>query len=249
MSEDASNTCKNCGTRSELHYCPACGQRISVYKVTFRETLDDLMDSLFTVNAPLIITLKSLILNPGKLFTSYLEGQRRKYYKPVAFFLLTTLIYLIIRSLLGINIFENSSIVVEDSAETGELLTKGRNFMLLNINNLLFFFVFTLAFFNKLFFYSKQTLAEYLAIAFYLVGMYTIIVTLNLFLIKYVGQQLQPLAILIMGIYFLYTMLSFFRKPILPIIFKSILLYILAFISYALLGFWLSVLIVYLNLA
>jgi hypothetical protein len=249
MSEDASNTCKNCGTRSELRYCPACGQRISVYKVTFRETLDDLMDSLFTVNAPLIITLKSLILNPGKLFTSYLEGQRRKYYKPVAFFLLTTLIYLIIRSLLGINIFENSSIVVEDSAETGELLTKGRNFMLLNINNLLFFFVFTLAFFNKLFFYSKQTLAEYLAIAFYLVGMYTIIVTLNLFLIKYVGQQLQPLAILIMGIYFLYTMLSFFRKPILPIIFKSILLYILAFISYALLGFWLSVLIVYLNLA
>lgn len=249
MSEDASNTCKNCGTRSELHYCPACGQRISVYKVTFRETLDDLMDSLFTVNAPLIITLKSLILNPGKLFTSYLEGQRRKYYKPVAFFLLTTLIYLIIRSLLGINIFENSSIVVQDSAETGELLTKGRNFMLLNINNLLFFFVFTLAFFKKLFFYSKQTLAEYLAIAFYLVGMYTIIVTLNLFLIKYIGPQLQPLAILIMGIYFLYTMLSFFRKPILPIILKSILLFILAFISYALLGFWLSVLIVYLNLA
>jgi len=249
MSEETSNTCKNCGTISELHYCPACGQRISVYKVTFKETFEDLADSLFTVNAPLIITLKLLIINPGKLFTSYLEGQRRKYYKPVAFFLLTTLVFILIRSLIGINVFENSNIVVQDSAETGELLTKGRNFMLLNINNLLFFFVFTLALCTKLFFYSKQTLAEYLAVAFYLVGMYTIIVTLNLFLIKYVGPQFQPLAIPVMGIYFLYALLSFFRKPILPIILKGIVLFFLAFMTYALLGFYLSVLIVYLNLA
>lgn len=249
MSEETSNTCKNCGTRSELNYCPGCGQRISVYKVTFKETFDDLADALFTVNAPLIITLKLLIINPGKLFTSYLAGQRRKYYKPVAFFLLTTLVYILIRSLIGFNVFQNSNIVVQESAETGELLTKGRNFMLLNINNLLFIFVFTLACFTKLFFYTKKTLAEYLAVSFYLVGMYTIIVTLNLFLIQYISLQFQPLAILVMGVYFLYAMFSFFRKPIIPILLKGVLLYLFAFMSYALLGFGLSVLIVYLNLA
>ncbi|WP_297763091.1 DUF3667 domain-containing protein [uncultured Muriicola sp.] len=248
MSEQTSNSCKNCGTRSKLHYCPACGQRISVYKVTFKETFEDLADALFTVNAPLIITLKLLIINPGKLFTSYLEGQRRKYYKPVAFFLLTTLVYLLIRSLIGINVFENSSIVVQDSAETGGMLTKGREFMLLNINNLLFFFVFTLAIVTKLFFYSKQSLAEYLAVSFYLVGMYTIIVTLNLFLVKYIDPQFQPLAIPLMGIYFLYAILSFFKKPVFIIIFKGIVLYFLALMSYAMLAFGLSVLIVYLNL-
>jgi hypothetical protein len=249
MNEQTAKSCKNCGTRSEFHYCPACGQRTSVYKVTFRETFDDLADALFTVNAPLIITFKLLIVNPGKLFTSYLEGQRRKYYKPVAFFLLTTLLFILIRSLIGINIFENSSIVVQDSPETGELLTKGREFMLLNINNLLFIFVFTLAFFINLFFYRKQTLAEYLAVSFYLAGMYTVIVTINLFLIKYVGTQLQPLQIIVMGIYFLYAILSFFRKPIFLIIFKSIVVYFLAYLSYGMLAFWLSVLVVYLNLA
>lgn len=249
MGEQTAKSCKNCGTRSELYYCPACGQRTSVYKVTFKETFDDLADSLFTVNAPLIITFKLLVINPGKLFIAYLEGQRRKFYKPVPFFLLTTLVYLLIRSLLGINIFENESIVVQDSPETGELLTKGREFMLLNINNLLFFFVFTLAFVSKLFFYKRNTLAELLAVSFYLVGMYTIIVTLNLFLIKYLGTEFQPLAILLMLIYFLYALLSFFRKPIFPIILKGIVLYFLAFISYAMLAFGVSVLIVYLNLA
>ncbi len=249
MSEQTSNSCKNCGTSTELYYCPACGQRTSVYKVTFKETFDDLADALFTVNAPLIITFKLLIINPGKLFTSYLEGQRRRYYKPVAFFLLTTLVYLLIRSLIGINVFENSNIVVQDSAETGELLTKGREFMLLNINNLLFFFVFTLAFVTKLFFYRRKTLAEYLAVSFYLVGIYTIIVTLNLFLIKYLGSPFQPLAILLMLIYFLYAMLSFLRKPIFLIIVKGIVLYFLAFMSYFGLAFGMSVLIVYLNLA
>ncbi|NNJ88717.1 MAG: hypothetical protein HKP53_04900, partial [Eudoraea sp.] len=67
MSEEVSNTCKNCGNISEGNYCPHCGQRISVHKVTFKETFEDLADALFTLNAPLLNTIKELIITPGVL--------------------------------------------------------------------------------------------------------------------------------------------------------------------------------------
>jgi hypothetical protein len=245
VNQKESKLCRNCGESSIGRYCPNCGQRKAIYKVTFRETIQDFVDAVFTVNAPLFMTLKGLFVHPGKLLLEFLEGQRKKYYKPVAFFLLTTVVYLVIRSLIGFNPFGNTLIQVQDGAETGRLLTEARNYMLLNINNLLFIFVFTLALFSKLFFYKKQTLAEFLAISFYMTGVYTLIVTLNMFLIQYVSLQLQPLAVVVMCVYYLYAMISFFHKPKFIILLKSIVLYFLAFISYGLLGFGLSFLIVY----
>lgn len=218
---------------------------MTTYKVTFGETFQDFADAVFSVDAPLFITMKGLFVNPGKLLREYLKGQRKKYYKPVSFFILATVVYLVIRSLISFDPFENSLVQVQGDAKTGQQLTEARNFMLLNINNLLFIFVFTLAIFSKLFFYKKHTLAEFLAIAFYMAGVYTIFVTLNMFLIQYVSVQLLTLAIVVMCVYYLYAMLSFFHKPKFIIFLKSIILYFLAYIFYGFLAFGLSFLIVY----
>ncbi len=244
MSEGASNTCKNCGTRSELHYCPACGQRISVYKVTFKETFEDLADALFSVNAPLLTTLKELVIKPGVLLRNFLNGQRRRYYKPVSFFLLTTVIYLVVRSLIGFDPFRNSMLVVQEGSTDSTVLTDARNYFLLNLNNFVFVFVFTLAIFLKLFFYRRYSLAEFIAISFYVLGMYTLFLTLNMFLVQYIGDFMQPAGILIMLFYFVYAMCSLFQRSYLLVILKSIVLFFIAIILYYGTAYGLSYLII-----
>jgi hypothetical protein len=247
MASPSEQTCKNCGTTTEGNFCPACGQRTSVHKVTFKETFGDLARALSPVNGPLLITARNLIIRPGVILRNYLDGKRRTYYRPVSFFILTTVVYLIIRSVIGYDPFRDTSVVVQGGEVDETLLTEARSFMLTNINNLLFIFVFTLALFLKLFFYRRYSLAEFLAVSFYLLGIYTLLVTFTMFLVQYIGNSMQPLGIGLMWLYFLYAMASFFQRPLAWVLMKSLILFILAFMSYAVGAFVLSYMIVFLK--
>jgi len=219
---------------------------VSVHKISFKETFGDLIDAVFSVNAPLWYTFKLLFVNPGKLFREYLDGKRKSYYKPVGFFILMTVVYLIIRSLINYDPFANNTLNVKDET-TGQLLTEARNFMLLNMDKFLFIFVFTLGIFMKLFFFRKNTFAEFLAIAFYHVGVFMFLVILNMFYIQYVDSNFQLMAILFMLGYFIYSLISFFQKNKVIVLFKSLPLYCIAFMSYGFSAFALSFLIVWLK--
>ncbi|WP_372973486.1 DUF3667 domain-containing protein [Muriicola sp.] len=243
MAEEA-RPCKNCGMLSQGNFCTRCGQRLSVHKVTFRETFEDLSDALISVNAPLLITVRDLVIRPGDLLRNYLEGKRKRYYRPVAFFLLTTFLYIVIRSLIGFDPFRDSTVVVEGDKVDVSLLTEARNFMLININNFLFVFVLTLALLMKLFFYKRYSMAEFIAVSFYLLGIYTLLVTCNMFVVQYAGNNLQPLGITIMWLYFIYAMISFMKRPAFWVVLKSIIVFLLAFMTYGVTSFGLSYLIV-----
>ncbi|MCT8339080.1 DUF3667 domain-containing protein [Flavobacteriaceae bacterium TK19130] len=234
--------CKNCGASTIGNYCQECGQRTKLTRVSFSETFEDAADAMFTVQAPIWRTIKMLLVAPGRMLREYLGGKRKSYYKPVAFFILTTAVYLLLRSLIGFDPFQDSSITVE--GQKVSTLSQAREFMLININKLLFFFVATLALFMKLFFYKRYTLAEYIAVCFYLIGMYTIITTVNMFFIQFVNSELQYFALLLMWGYFIYASISFFQKPIVWVLLKSILVFFLALIGYMFLAFGLSYLIV-----
>lgn len=238
--------CRNCDTSFSGSYCINCGQRASVHRITFKETFGDFIDTVFSVNAPLWYTFKLLLVDPGKLFREYLEGRRKTYYKPVAFFILMTVIYLLIRTTINFDPFTNTTITVEDNSE-GKLLIGAKNFMLINIDKLLFVFVFSTGLFLKLFFFKKHTLAEYFAIAFYLMGIYTLLTTLNMFYIQYLDSGFQFLAVLVMWGYFIYAMISFFQKKKVLVFFKTLLIFFLAFYLYFILAFGISFLIVWIN--
>ena len=153
MEEVGPNTCKNCGKTTSFRFCENCGQRSSVYKVTTRETFEDLADNLFSVSAPLVITVKYLFANPGKLLREYLGGKRKKYYKPISFFILTTAVYLFLRWTIGFDI--QGEINLDESTMEqvdANLLNQARNFMFQNINTLAFFFVLTMSLVLKAFF-------------------------------------------------------------------------------------------------
>lgn len=227
-------------------FCHNCGQKTSVEKITFKETLQDFTSSTFSLEAPIFITLKLLLLNPGRLFKAFLSGKRKTYYKPVSFFVLTTVVYLFIRALINYDPLQDAYIIVYEEA-AGTALDLARNFMLENFDKMLLLFVFILGLFMKMFFYKKYTLAEFIAVSFYLIGAYTLIATLNMFYVQFVVSQFKGLTLVLMLVYFTFSMLSFFNGNRILIIIKSFILFVLAFICYYLAAFGISNVIVFLK--
>lgn len=121
------------------NYCSNCRCRTIFKNVSFKETFQDIANVFFFVDATFYITFKEFFLNLGKLFREFLKGKRKRYYKPVSFFVLTTIIYLLVRSLIDYNPMITEGIKVE-----GELLVEGGKYMVKNINNTMFVFVFSL---------------------------------------------------------------------------------------------------------
>lgn len=201
------------------------------------------MSSLFSLDAPILKTLGLLFSNPGKLFRRYLSGQRKRYYKPVTFFILTTVVFLLFRWLLDYN----PMIDAEKNTSTPEaakfLIDAGR-LMFSNIDKMLFLFVFSLAISMKLFFYRKNTLAEFVAISFYMLGAYTLLSTINMFVFTFVKNIFQPISRIFMFFYFIWAMVSYFEERKLLVFFKSILTTVFGFALYVVLGLGLAFIII-----
>lgn len=236
--------CKNCESELTDAYCQSCGQRASVGRVTFKETFNDFFATIFSIDAPFIKTLKLLFSNPGKLLRAYLGGQRKAYYKPVAFFILMTIAHVLIRSLLNFDPLAKLSNNQNSGVDTTLFVESGR-FMLKNINNILFLFVFSMAISFKILFFKKYSLAEYVAVSFYLIGAYTVFTTFNLFFMKFINPEFGFLGLFLMCTYFILVAVSFFQKKKILVAFKAILTYFVATLLYFLFGFGLSFIIIF----
>lgn len=239
--------CKNCGAIVKDSFCAQCGQRSSVYKVTLKETFNDLTDNFFSLSAPLPYTIRMLVLSPGLLFREYLSGKRKKYYRPISFFILSTLVYLFVRWVIDFDDYVEIPVGVHKEKIDLELFSHARDYMFQNIKSLAFILVFTLAVFMKLFFSKYYALAEYIAISFYLNGFYSLLATINLFFIKYVNPKIQFLAMGVMCAYFVYVMISLFQSKRRKVGLKSFVVYWLAYGVYAILAIIISYLIILFN--
>ena len=93
--------CKNCGNSFKGKYCNLCGQHIRVDRLTLSSFLEEISESIFQVNRGLFYTIKSLIIRPGHTIREFLNGQRKYYFKPIAFILLLSTFYFLITKILG----------------------------------------------------------------------------------------------------------------------------------------------------
>ena len=239
------HTCKNCDAPVDGNYCAACGQKSTVSKITITETFQEIINMFFSVNTPLLVTLKYLCSNPGKLFREYIQGKRKTYYKPVPFFILMTVFYVIMSSFFNTE-FLKSEMINNELQNTEALLNRAGQFMQRNVTNFLFLFVFSIGISLKLLFRKRYSLAEYLTIAFYLVGIYTLMTSCFMYFINKLPLSLRSIPFLFMMVYFMYAIISFFKQRHIKIFMKGIIAYFIAVFLFMFLSFGLSVLIVFL---
>jgi hypothetical protein len=97
------HACKNCAHVFEGKYCNACGEK--VYTSHDRNILHFLEEGLHFIThfeGTFFNTLKALG-KPGKLSADFCEGRRKKYFKPLSFFLLLVVLYLLFPIFEGLN--------------------------------------------------------------------------------------------------------------------------------------------------
>lgn len=246
MNDVVTTRCKNCDFAISGKFCSNCGQKSSVGKITAKETAQDFIDMVFSVNAPLALTLKLLIVNPGKLFSGFLHGQRKKFYKPVPFFILTTVVFMLLKSLLNYDPMANMAAVGNENMDL-TLINRAGVYMAKNVNNIVFIFVFSFAFMMKLFFYRKYSFIEYLAISFYIIGFYMFATTVFMFGLKYLDPQYKMVPFIFMFFYVVYALLSFFKKISIGMVLKIFFAFFIALNLYIIFGYGFSFLIVWLK--
>ena len=78
--------CKNCDDyiQHEYRFCPSCGAKTEVRRVTFTTLIKDLLDRVFDLDNSLFRTLKGMILRPEAVIDGYLTGVRKRYLNPVS---------------------------------------------------------------------------------------------------------------------------------------------------------------------
>ncbi len=232
------------------NFCSQCGQKGNLGRITFKETLNSFMSASFALEGPLFYTIKGLILKPGDVFREYFSGKRKTYYKPVAFFILMTALYIILRTMINFDPLEGQVAIDPSSNELPRSVVKTRQaarFMVAHINHIMFFLVFSIAVITKLFFWKKQNLAEYIAMGFYISGMYILFGIPLMFISKYSSFNANEIQLILLAIYILFCIGSFFKKRS----FRNIVTYfftsILSILLYISLGFGFSLWIVLLK--
>jgi len=90
--------CLNCGHLFKGNYCPNCGQKATVKRLTFKILLEDTVHFFTHLEKGFLYTTWNILVRPGVTSLNYLKGKRKKYQKSVSYFLIWTGLYILVHN-------------------------------------------------------------------------------------------------------------------------------------------------------
>lgn len=97
--------CKNCGSVVEQNFCPVCGQKKGIQKITWAFIFREIVHLFTHVEKGFIFSSVKMFYNPGAFVKSYLDGKRKDKQPPVSFLFIWAAIFLLLRNAL-ISLFD-----------------------------------------------------------------------------------------------------------------------------------------------
>jgi hypothetical protein len=91
--------CLNCGEPVATDFCGRCGQENTDYRVSIKRLGGDLAEELFQLESRLWRTLWTLLRRPGLLTTEYNAGRRVRWTTPLRLYLIASVAYFAVASL------------------------------------------------------------------------------------------------------------------------------------------------------
>jgi len=128
--------CNNCKAQYQGKYCSNCGQKAGIGRLHMHDIAHEIWHALTHADKGILKLVKGLILNPHSTYQQYFEGQRKNYFSPVLFYVLTAGVSIY----LGDHIFEYENQVNGMNNEFGRFVlnyTKLLGLILLPIEALL----------------------------------------------------------------------------------------------------------------
>ena len=80
------NYCQNCGSALARgkNYCSHCGQEARTSRLTLTQLWHDLLHALTHVDRSVLSLLRPLLIWPGYVARDYVEGKRKRYFRPLS---------------------------------------------------------------------------------------------------------------------------------------------------------------------
>ncbi|MDB5230904.1 MAG: hypothetical protein JWN76_1709 [Chitinophagaceae bacterium] len=96
--------CKSCGNNFEGKYCNNCGEKVYTEKdKSLLHLFKEFFHFISHFEGNFFTTLKTVLFNPGQLSMDFCSGVRKKYFKPLSYFLLLIIFYLLFPYFQGLN--------------------------------------------------------------------------------------------------------------------------------------------------
>ncbi len=203
--------CINCGTPTDGNYCPQCGQRMKVKRISFKEGFQDFGARIYGFDSQFPRTLRDLTIRPGIAAKRFIEGNRALYYGPVGYYFLMITVMLLIASILGVDFNEmmmsrsKDLSMVEQPAGSGPAEATRRlqmmvldNFKIFTFTLVLFVTLWQKVFFRK----SGYNLLEHSVMVFFVMGHFYWLTILDLMISEATGLKMSYLFSLVVMVLF-----------------------------------------------
>lgn len=97
-------TCKSCKNVFSGRFCNNCGEKVFSHKdKTLSHIFEEVFHFITHFEGSFFTTLKTFLGSPGKFSLEFSNGIRKKYFKPISFFLLLVILYLLFPKFEGLN--------------------------------------------------------------------------------------------------------------------------------------------------
>jgi hypothetical protein len=82
------HTCKSCGSSGRGNFCSHCGQSLNTKRITVTELIREIYHYFTHIEKGFLFTLKQLVIAPGLMQRTYIQGKRNIHQKPFSMFLI-----------------------------------------------------------------------------------------------------------------------------------------------------------------
>jgi len=97
------HVCKNCGSSFAGKFCPECGEKVYTNDRSFKHLIEEVLHFFTHLEGTFFNSIKAMLSKPGKISEDFCNGVRKKYFKPLSFFLMLVILYLLFPVFEGLN--------------------------------------------------------------------------------------------------------------------------------------------------
>ena len=114
--------CKNCGTAVNDKYCPHCGQKAGVKRISLGDLLKDLPHAIFHVDNGILYNVHQLFKRPGAAINDYMNGKRKPFYHPASFLLISLILNFLIVKIIDLHFYDGDELTTMDAITSKAIL-------------------------------------------------------------------------------------------------------------------------------
>lgn len=225
--------CRNCqvALAENSDYCYTCGGKVIRNRLTLKHLFNYFIETFFNYDNKFLQTIIKLISNPKDVIDSYVNGTRKRYIEPLAFFAISLTIsgiYIFIVRKYVPELFEFDELYQSDAQK--EFAKKITDITTEYISLLNFAIIPVLAFISRIVFYNNRyNYTEHLVIGFYTMSLFSMFsVVSTLIIASFFPTSLLTVSMALYLVFFFYY--CYLTKQLFDLSFKQLLVKIVIFI-------------------